>query len=1153
MEHPSLVKNETLVPEFLSGGGELGQRIREYDWANTSLGPVETWPQSLRTCIRIMLTSRQPIWIGWGRELIKFYNDPYKAIVGGKHPWALGKPASLVWKDIWRDIEPMLKQVMEKDQGIYVESKLLIMERNGYPEETYYTFSYTPVPGDDGKTGGMFCANTDDTEKIISERQLRTLTQLGKGLVDCKSNKEIIEKAIATLAENPQDFPFVIFRQIVDGKAVFVHATPLGNASPLIVKEYSLSADNEVAAIIKKTIATRKPQVFNDLLKKVGELPKGAWEASPDKLVVLPIIGPTKEPYGILSVGLNPYRLLDEKYLGFFSLVTDQIATSFADVYVLEEERKRAEALAEIDRAKTVFFTNISHEFRTPLTLMLGSLEELMHKDNGETSAGNKEKIETSHRNALRLLRLVNNLLDFSRLEAGRVNARFQLTDIATLTENLASNFRSAIENAGLRFDVNCSQIFEPVYVDKEMWEKVVLNLLSNAFKYTLKGSIVVSLDTVPLSNSAGETVGIRLKVADTGVGIPENELPNMFQRFHRIQNLTGRSFEGTGIGLSLVKELVQLHGGEISVASRQGEGSSFTIVIPTGKAHLPASQILDGNVATSKTLTEAFLEEAMLLVEKPAPEKTKTTSKATLTVLVVDDNPDMRHYIANLLQTDFNVLTATNGQEALETIKMQEVKLVVSDVMMPVMDGIELLRAIKDLPQTTPIPVILVSARAGEEAKIEGFDIGADDYLIKPFSAKELQARVRSQIAIAQRREHALRDIYNMFEEVPFAVAVLKGEDLVIEYINQYNLRVWQRRKEEVLGKPLFEARPDIRVSAEGLHREVYSTGKRFVAAEIPIELMIDGKTELRYFNAIIDPLRNEEGKIIGQLATSIDITEQVLARKKIEEVVRQRTTELTKANGALVTSNQELTRLNQNLEDFAYAASHDMKEPIRKIHFFSDRLKSQLAGILSGEQKQIFERLENASRRMSTLIDDLLSYSQATKGLADVEVVDLNYIIRTVLEDLELEIEQRKAHFTIDPLPTVRGNQRQLQQLFQNLISNALKYTKPDLRPNIQIASGTVKGREAKPDLPDVVAAKEFYLFEVSDNGIGFPQEDAQRIFNVFTRLHGNAQYKGTGVGLSIAQKVVQNHDGHIWAESNPGEGTSFKILLPKEEQRG
>src|SRR5688572_13016702 len=237
----------TTVPEFLSGGGEMGQRIRAYDWSKTSLGPVETWPQSLRTCIRIMLTSRQPIWIGWGRELIKFYNDPYKAIAGGKHPQALALPASVVWSDIWKDIEGMLREVMEQDQGTYVESQLLIMERNGYPEETYYTFSYTPIPGDDGKTAGMFCANTDDTDRIISERQLMTLTQLGKNLTDSKNNEEIIKRTIDTLAKNPYDFPFALFRSIENNKAVFSASTPMNEAEKFITKEIFLDDDHPIA------------------------------------------------------------------------------------------------------------------------------------------------------------------------------------------------------------------------------------------------------------------------------------------------------------------------------------------------------------------------------------------------------------------------------------------------------------------------------------------------------------------------------------------------------------------------------------------------------------------------------------------------------------------------------------------------------------------------------------------------------------------------------------------------------------------------------------------------------------------------------------------------------------------------------------------
>ncbi|HWH68773.1 MAG TPA: ATP-binding protein, partial [Candidatus Sulfotelmatobacter sp.] len=226
--------------------------------------------------------------------------------------------------------------------------------------------------------------------------------------------------------------------------------------------------------------------------------------------------------------------------------------------------------------------------------------------------------------------------------------------------------------------------------------------------------------------------------------------------------------------------------------------------------------------------------------------------------------------------------------------------------------------------------------------------------------------------------------------------------------------------------------------------------------------------------------------------------------------------------------------------------AASHDMKEPVRKIHFFSDRLKGELADKLNDNQRRLFERLEDASRRIGTLIDDLLAYSQATRGVAKQEEIDLSRRVQRVLEDLDLEVQQKGASITVDPLPVVRGNKRQMQQLLQNLLSNALKYSKPGTAPQIHIVSKTVKAAEARPGLP-VDADTPYYLLEVRDNGIGFEPSDAERIFNVFTRLHGNAEYKGTGVGLSIVRKVVENHNGFVWAESAPGEGATFKVLLP------
>lgn len=387
-----------------------------------------------------------------------------------------------------------------------------------------------------------------------------------------------------------------------------------------------------------------------------------------------------------------------------------------------------------------------------------------------------------------------------------------------------------------------------------------------------------------------------------------------------------------------------------------------------------------------------------------------------------------------------------------------------------------------------------------------------------------------------------------NMILQAPVAMCILIGPEHVVDIANDAMIELWGKTRESVMQKPIFEALPDAKDQGlEKLIDDVYRTGVPFHGNERPVTLLRNGKWETVYQNFVYQPYLDTAGKTHGVLVISVDVTSQVLGRQKIEELVVQRTGELAQANQALVKSNEELKRLNANLEDFAYAASHDMKEPIRKIHFFSDRLKGELQAMLSEHQKHLFGRLEHASKRMGALIDDLLAYSHATRGLAETEEVDLNKKVQLVLEDLEVEIQQKGAKITKETLPVIKGNKRQMQQLFQNLITNALKYSKPETPPEVFISSKQVRGKEVKTDLLAEEGDRAFHLVEIRDNGIGFDQGDAERIFNVFTRLHSNAEYRGTGVGLSIVQKVVQNHGGYLWAESKPGKGSTFKILLP------
>ncbi|MEH2084136.1 MAG: ATP-binding protein [Nostoc sp.] len=834
---------------FLIGGGEMGARMREYDWSKTSLGPTQQWPQSLKTAVRIMLTCRQPMFVWWGEELINLYNDAYKLIVGGKHPEALGQPASYVWREIWDQVAPRAESAMLKNEGTYDEALLLIMERNGYPEETYYTFSYSPVPNDQGDTGGIICANIEDTQRIISERQLALLRELAARTADARTFDQACTLSASCLESNPYDLPFaMIYLVDPDKQEVFLAGTcRIGQNHVAVPETVALDADGvwPFAEVIK----THRPKLISDLEVSFSNLPCGVWQRSPHQAIAVPIApsGQTGKA-GILIAGLNPFRLFDDNYKGFIDLVAAQIAASIANAQAYEEERKRAEALAEIDRAKTVFFSNVSHEFRTPLTLMLGPLEDTLTTCAILLPAKEREQLEMVQRNGLRLLKLVNSLLDFSRIEAGRVEASYEPTNLATFTAELASVFRSAIERAGMQLLVNCPSLPAPVYVDHQMWEKIVLNLLSNAFKFTMAGKITVSLQW---SNDH-----IEFAVKDTGIGIPAEEIPHLFERFHRVKGAQGRTFEGSGIGLSLVQELVQMHGGRVDVTSLLGVGSCFTVSIPTGYAHLPPDRISAPRTLASTALgATPYLEEALRWLPEEGNREQETgnseesylspvylraqfaasmqrtgnseesyLSPSSPRILLADDNADMRDYVKRLLSQQYEVESVPDGLAALDSARGRVPDLVLTDVMMPGLDGFGLLQALRADPQTQKVPIILLSARAGEEARVEGLEAGADDYLIKPFSARELLARVEAALKMARLRHEAMEREQGLRIEAEVAkahletvIAGIQDQFFVLDrewryiFVNDQVAEVVGIPKEELLGKIVWEVFPDV------------------------------------------------------------------------------------------------------------------------------------------------------------------------------------------------------------------------------------------------------------------------------------------------------------------------------------------------------
>jgi signal transduction histidine kinase len=759
--------------DWLVGGGRMGELIRSTDWTKTPLGPIESWPQSLRTTVSLCLASNFPISLAWGPKHVQIYNDGYWPICGEKHPQAMGHDFSECWASAWPVIGEAFARALGGETS-FLENQRMFLDRNGYLEETFFTFSFSPIRDETG-VAGLFHPVTETTSRMLSERRTRALRDLAARTGKAQTAEDVCMLAAQTLADYRFDLPFALFYLFEDGieQARLIARTGLPDgsaASPLLVPLVKPQKSTWPLAELAKT---GRVQPVTDVEERFGCFPCGEYPESQQQAVALPLTPPgCKRPVGALVTGVSSRLELNETYRAFFDLLAAAVTTEVANARAYEEERKRAEALAEIDRAKTAFFSNVSHEFRTPLTLMLGPLEDELAERENPLPPARHQRLETAHRNSLRLLKLVNSLLDFSGVEAGRAQANYEPTDLAAYTAELASVFRSAVEKAGLTLAVNCPVIPEPVYVDREMWEKIVLNLLSNAFKHTFAGGIAVTIHWC--------VDHVELAVADSGVGIPAAELPRLFERFHRVKGARSRTHEGTGIGLALVQELVSLHGGTINVESDEGKGSTFTVTIKSGTAHLVPDRLGKArNVVSTATRASAYVEEALhwlpnvakpseaLAHSPPTVADANTLGRSRSRILLVDDNADMRDYLHRLLAKRYDVAAFPDGLTALAAAQERAPDLVLSDIMMPGLDGFGLLRELKASAKTMSVPVILLSARAGEESNIEGLNAGADDYLTKPFSAQELMARVRTHLELAHARRERTRELEHSNREL--------------------------------------------------------------------------------------------------------------------------------------------------------------------------------------------------------------------------------------------------------------------------------------------------------------------------------------------------------------------------------------------------
>jgi PAS domain S-box-containing protein len=1105
---------QAIRPQVMS---ELVDRL---DWAATPLGPAAYWPDGLKVTVQILLTSGFPMWMAWGPELTILYNDAYaRTTLGKKHPWALGRPASEVWHEIWKDIGPLIQRVMETREACWEEALMLILERSGYPEETYHTFSYSPLEGPDGQVAGMLCVVIEDTARVIGERQLSALSTLAASLAGAINEKDVfsaIERGVANQKDMPCTLTYLFDRNGEQLRLVARTGFEADHPAACTV----LSASSQDAPWpIHQLLAANRAITVEDLAVTFPELPPGCWDLPPARARLVPIARQGQDnPAGVFIAALNRYRQLDASYADFLDLVAGQIAASITNAEAHEEERKRAESLAELDRAKTAFFSNVSHELRTPLTLILGPLEDALTNQSPPSTAS----LEMLHRNALRLLKLVNGLLEFVRIEAGRLRASYEATDLSLLTAQLASVFRSAVERAGLRLVVDCPPLPEMVFVDREMWEKIVLNLLSNALKSTFEGEIRVAVRS---TNTEAQ-----LSVMDTGTGISESDLPKLFQRFQRVDGARRRSHEGSGIGLALVQELVELHGGSIRVESELDKGTTFTITLPFGEGHLShGSVVSDGaNPASHQGSAIAYVQEAQGWLQGGDRLKGEVTpgadsdssgspagagnSEAKPVILLVDDNPDLREYVAGLLGWRFHVVPAENGALALEEAKKQIPDLVLTDVMMPEMDGFALLDVLRKNPATRAVPVIMLSARAGEEARIDGIDAGADDYLTKPFTARELVARVEAQLKMARLRKEAVAQEAALHREIDkvkqFAWEALENvpeifftfdSEFRFTYANAAGAEIGARLGKRLIGECLWDLLPELKETI------VESRLRQSMEQRIPVEFEYYYEPLGNWFRYRVHPQPSE-----GIVMYAQDITET----RKTEQALRR--SEQLSAAGRLAAS-----------------IAHEINNPLEAVTnlLYLAKMNEKV----TGHTKTLLDLADKELQRLSHIAARSLKfYRQRTKpSLTSLEelVDSVLFFHETVIDTRTINLERRYR-----PAKQVFCLAGEIQQVITNLIANSLDAVSRHGR--LIVAVRPARDRNSR----------EGVAVTIADNGSGIDRAILDRLFQPFVTTKDEA---GTGLGLWVSKGILEKHQARIAVRSKPGRGTVFRLFLPIENK--
>jgi hypothetical protein len=1060
---------------FISGGGEMGELTRAKDWSQTPVGPPETWPQSLRTTLSIILNSKFPMFLWWGPELICFYNDAYRPSLGqnGKHPAILGQPAAQAWPEIWDVIKPLIDQVLAGGEATWSEDQLIPIYRNGKLEDVYWTFSYSPVNNESGKVAGVLVTCSETTDKVNMLRNSKDRED--------QLNFTIDAAELGTWDLNPATNKFV------------------GNSR---LKEwFGLTPTDEIEleVAIKSIAEDDRDRVLAAIQKAL------TYESGGNYQIEYTIVNPlTKQKRRVLVKGKALFNAQQQPYK--FSGTLQDITLRYNNQLKVEASEKR--------------FRNTVMQMPLGITILRGP--QFIPEMANET-----------------YLQLVD------RTEANFVGR--PLFDSLPEVKDVVEPLLNGVMTTGEAFHATELSVTLYRYGKREV---AYFDLVYHPYRETdgsVTGIIVVATEVTKSveakhqlqeSEKQFRNLVMQSPIPMTIFRGPDNviEMANRVM-FEKIWRKTESEVIGKKL-LDVFPELKEqkypellntvyttgiMHREKESAAWVQGNDGLqlFYLDFEYSPFYTPTGKI-DGIVVTVNDVTEKV--EARQRIQENEEKLNIVISASELGIweydLITQDITYSERYLQIFGYSEYAQLTHNSFLKQIHT---------------------------SDLP---------VRAAAFEKAYATG-TLHYETRIIWPdntlhwidcrgkvfFDANGKPAKMIGtirDITEDKAREQVLLESEQKFrllaDSMPQHIWTADNQGN-LNYFNQ-SVYTYSGLSPEKLNEVgwLDIVHPDDRPENTSLWKAAVTTGNDFLFEHR--FRRHDGTYRWQLSRA--KPQLDEDGKIQMWVGTSTDIHDQKTFSNLLEKQVQERTAELE-------IKNKELQKMNTELQSFAYVSSHDLQEPLRKIQTFAARLLDKEHQNLSEQGKDYFERMRKAARRMQILIDDLLTYSRTNTTERNFEETNLNEILEQVKADLAEDISSKQAELKSEELPTLKLIPFQFKQLLHNLIGNAIKFSRPDVAPFIQISITKIEG--ANINLPEINPHKTYYKLSIADNGIGFEAQYSQRIFEVFQRLHGKDEYKGTGIGLAIVKKIVENHHGIITATGEPDKGATFDIYIPEE----